>query len=336
MDIYMSPGTSNPTSGPCITIVVPAYNEAEVLPQFHRRLAQALSDASFEWEVIYIDDGSGDNSRELLRQLHANDPRAAFVRLSRNFGKEAAMSAGLRLARGDAVVIIDADLQDPPELIPDMVRVWREGVDVVNMKRRTRQGETRLKRITASVFYRVLNGLSDIEIPHDVGDFRLLSRRAIDALNQLPERNRFMKGLFAWVGFPTITLDYDRHPRLQGDSKWPYLKLWRFAIEGITGFSVAPLRLATYAGFCCATAAFLFAIKFVIATLMYGDPVPGFPTLIVTILMLGAVQLIAIGVLGEYLGRLFMEGKQRPLFLVDEYRPARNEKFDEKGLRRGS
>jgi glycosyltransferase involved in cell wall biosynthesis len=259
----------------------------------------------------------------VLAALQAGEPAVAVARLSRNFGKEAAMSAGLRLALGQAVVLIDADLQDPPELIPEMVQAWREGADLVQMRRRTRSGETWLKRATAHAFYRVMNRLSQVPIPPDVGDFRLLSRRAVQALNRLPEHNRFMKGLFAWVGFRQVTIDYDRQPRAAGTTKWRYRKLWHFALEGITGFSVAPLKLATWAGLLSALVAFIYALVFVFKTLVFGERVAGFPTLIVTILLLGGFQLLSIGILGEYLGRLFIETKRRPLFLLEDHRPSR-------------
>lgn len=308
-------------------MIVPLFNEQEVLPALHRRLVSVLVTLETDWDIVYVDDGSSDATAQMLRHLHVVEPHAGYVRLSRNFGKEAAMSAGLEVATGDAVVLIDADLQDPPELIPAMVQAWREGADVVNMRRHSRQGETWFKKFTAHAFYRVINRLSEVSIPEDVGDFRLLSQRAVAALNQLPERNRFMKGLFAWVGFTQVTLDYDRQPRAAGVTKWRYRKLWTFALEGITGFSVVPLKIASYAGFLLAAGAFLFAIRFLVKTLVYGEAIAGFPTLIVTISLLGGLQLMAIGVLGEYLGRLFIESKQRPLYLVDEYRPAGTKKI---------
>ena len=311
-------------SGCAVSVVVPVFNEEDVLPAFHRRLVSALASIQGGWEVVYVDDGSSDATGRLLKELQVIEPAVGFARLSRNFGKEAAMSAGLRLANGNAVVLIDADLQDPPELIPQMVAAWNQGADVVNMRRSSREGETWLKKATAYGFYRVINRLSEVPIPEDVGDFRLLSRRAADALNQLPERNRFMKGLFAWIGYAQVTLDYDRQPRAAGSTKWHYRKLWNFALEGITGFSIAPLKLATYAGFASAVGAFLYALNFLIKTLTVGEPVRGFPTLIVTILLLGGLQLMATGILGEYLGRLFMESKRRPLYLIDDYRPARH------------
>ena len=307
-----------------LSVIVPAYNEEEVLPVFHARLSSALAaitGLAGRWEVVYVNDGSKDATLQIMKDLQLQNPAVGVANLSRNFGKEAAMSAGLKLARGDAVILIDADLQDPPELIGEMVRVWQQGADVVNMKRVNRQGETWFKKASARWFYKVINALSEVHIPENVGDFRLLSRRAVDALNQLPERNRFMKGLFAWIGYRQVVVQYDRHPRAAGQTKWPYLKLLNFAVEGITGFSVVPLRLASYAGFLTALSAFIYALFLLVKTLMVGDSVKGFPTLILTILILGGLQLMAMGIIGEYLGRLFMESKNRPLYLLDEYQP---------------
>ena len=320
----LNPPPVAPSSVPAcvLSVVVPCFNEEDVLPIFHARLVAALAHMAGAWEVVYVDDGSKDETLNILKTLQLADPAVGFAALSRNFGKEAAMSAGLRLARGQAVVVIDADLQDPPELIPDMLQAWAKNVDVVNMKRRSRQGETWFKKASAHWFYRVINRLSEVPIPADVGDFRLLSRRAVVSLNQLPERSRFMKGLFAWIGYAQITLEYDRHARAAGQTKWPYLKLLNFAVEGITGFSVVPLRLASYAGFLTAFGAFFYALMFMVKTLTVGESVKGFPTLIVTILLMGGLQLMAMGIIGEYLGRLFMESKRRPLYLLDEVRPA--------------
>jgi glycosyltransferase involved in cell wall biosynthesis len=306
------------TARPTLSVVVPVRNEEAVLPDFHRRLLAAVEATAGGFEILYVDDGSTDGTRVLLELASVRDTRVGFVRLSRNFGKEAATSAGLQHARGAATVVIDGDLQDPPELIPSMLEAWRRGADVVNMRRRARHGESWLKRATAHAFYRVMNQLSEVPIPVDTGDFRLLSRRAVDALNAMPERNRVMKGLFAWIGFNQATIDYDREPRAAGASKWRYWKLWNLALEGITGFSVAPLKVATYVGFATAASAFGFAAFMLVKTLAIGDPVPGFPTLIVVISFLGGLQLMAIGVLGEYLARLFVESKGRPLFLVDK------------------
>lgn len=220
------------------------------------------------------------------------------------------------------MVVIDADLQDPPELIGRMLAAWRGGADVVNMRRRVRAGENWFKLATAHAFYRAINRLSDVPIPENVGDFRLLSRRAVDALNRLPERNRFMKGLFAWIGYAQATLDYDRQPRAAGRTKWRYWKLWNLALEGITDFSTAPLKLATYTGLASAAGAFFYAAYFLVKTLAVGESVRGFPTLIVVVLLLGGLQLMATGIVGEYLARLFIESKGRPLYLIDEYHAA--------------
>ena len=305
-----------------LSVVVPVFNEQEALPAFHRRLVAALATVEGGWEVVYVDDGSTDATPRVLRELQVIEPAVAIARFSRNFGKEAAMTAGLRLAHGSAVVLIDADLQHPPEAIGSMLQAWRDGADVVNMRRSSRDGEAWLKRVCARMFYRTINRVSEVPIPADVGDFRLLSRRAVDALNRLDERTRFMKGLFAWIGYREVMLDYEVQERVAGATKWRYGKLWFFALEGITSFSVAPLKLASYAGFASALGAFLYALSFLIQTLLVGEPVRGFPTLIVTILLLGGLQLMATGILGEYLGRMFIETKRRPLYLLDDYRPA--------------
>jgi glycosyltransferase involved in cell wall biosynthesis len=326
----MNSRTHDPTSlkvsslgAPCtLSVVVPLFNEEAVLGAFHARLMGALASIPIAWEVVYVDDGSTDATPRILQGLRALRPELAVARLSRNFGKEAAMSAGPRLARGEAVVVIDADLQDPPELIAEMVDAWRGGADVVNMRRRSRAGETWFKKATARTFYAVINRLSEVPIPEQVGDFRLFSRRAVDVLNNLPERNRFMKGLFAWIGYSQVTLSYDRHARNAGHTKWPYRKLWGFALLGITSFSIVPLKLATYAGLSSALSAFGYALHFLLQTWFDGEPVRGFPTLIVTILLLGGLQLMATGILGEYIGRMFIESKSRPLYLIDDFRPS--------------
>lgn len=302
-----------------LSVVVPVRNERAVLPAFNRRLLAAIEGTAGGFEVIYVDDGSTDSTAAILTQLRAADPRIGIIHLSRNFGKEQAMTAGLHHARGAAAVVIDGDLQDPPELIPSMISAWRDGADVINMRRRRRAGENWLKRATAHTFYRVINRLSDVEFPVDTGDFRLLSRRALNALNDLPERNRIMKGLFAWIGFNQRTIEYDREPRAAGTSQWRYWQLWNLALEGITGFSIAPLKVATYVGFVTALSAFVYASFVLVKTLVFGDPVRGFPTLIVVISFLGGLQLMAIGVLGEYVGRLFVEAKHRPLYLIEEF-----------------
>lgn len=319
----VAPALSSPNALGCqLSVVVPVFNEEKVIPLFHDRLITVLSGCVQSYEVIYVDDGSTDRTSMLLENLRVSDDRVGVARLSRNFGKERAMTAGLELVSGEAVVILDVDLQDPPELIPDMLAAWRTGVDVVNMRRDEREGETAVKKATAHFFYRIINRLSEVAIPSDVGDFRLFSRRAVNALNRLPESNRFMKGLFAWIGFPQVTLTYRRHARAAGTSKWPYWKLWNFALEGITSFSTVPLRVATYVGFLSASGAFLYALYFFIKTEFWGETVRGFPTLIEVVLLLGGLQLMAIGVLGEYVGRIYMESKRRPLYLLDFYKPA--------------
>jgi glycosyltransferase involved in cell wall biosynthesis len=305
-----------------LAVVVPAYNEGDGLREFHARLAAVFDGLDLHATVLYIDDGSRDDTWAVIESLAAQDARVAALRLSRNFGKELALTAGLDRADADAVIVIDADLQDPPELIPQFIARWREGYDAVFGTRLEREGETWLKKVTAALFYRVIGRLSATPVPRDTGDFRLLSRRAIEALRGLRERHRFMKGLFGWVGFRQVALPYRREARHAGTSKFNYWKLWNFAIEGITSFSSAPLRVAMYAGLVTALFAFGFGVWIVVKTLVWGDPVAGYPSLMVAMLFLGGVQLMALGVIGEYLGRLYEESKQRPLYLVDEFRPA--------------
>lgn len=313
--------TATPDRRPALSVVIPVFNEAVVLPLLNARLAQVLRALDCSTEVIYVDDGSSDATPAVLHALRLEHPGVGVITLSRNFGKELALSAGLGACNGDAVIVIDADLQDPPELIPQMLDAHREGFDVVNMRRRSRAGETWLKKLTAHLFYRLLNRLSDVPIPADVGDFRLLSRRAVLAINAMPERNRYMKGLFAWVGYRQTTLDYDRAPRAAGVARQHYGRLLGLAVEGITSFSVVPLRLALVTGFVAGAAALALTVFYGAKALLFGDAVAGFPTLIVAILTLGGFNLIGLGVLGEYLGRLFMETKRRPLYLVDAFTP---------------
>jgi glycosyltransferase involved in cell wall biosynthesis len=306
-----------------LSIVVPAYNEQEVLPEFHRRLSTVLDDLGVASEVVYANDGSGDSTLALLEQLAAADPRVAIVDLSRNFGKEIALTAGMDHARGEAVVVIDADLQDPPELIPELVKYWRDGFDVVYAKRTVRDGESWVKKATAKLFYQVIRGMSRVDIPQDVGDFRLLSRRALDALGSLREQHRFMKGLFAWIGFPSKAVLYKRDPRFAGETKWNYWKLWNFALEGITSFTIAPLKIATYVGVMASLGAFVYAAWIIYRTLMYGDPARGYPSMMVVILFIGGLQLMGMGIIGEYLGRMFDETKNRPLYFLKGHTPSR-------------
>jgi glycosyltransferase involved in cell wall biosynthesis len=309
-----------------LSVIVPVYNEEAVLREFHRRLSEAMGVLPVTWRVVYVNDGSADRSAEVLRSLAGSDARVAIVTLSRNFGKEIAMTAGLDHATGDAVVVIDADLQDPPELIPEMFALWRSsGADVVYGQRRTRMGDTVTKRLTAHVFYRAIQRISRVRIPPDTGDFRLMGRPAVDALRQLREQHRFMKGLFAWIGFEQRALVYDRDARFAGKTKFNYWKLWNFALEGITSFSTVPLKLATYLGLMVSLGAFVHGAFIIYKTLVFGDPVPGYPSLMVVILFLGGTQLACIGILGEYLGRMFDESKGRPLYFVKDVIPARVE-----------
>jgi polyisoprenyl-phosphate glycosyltransferase len=305
-------GIGNPT----LSIVVPVLNESEGLYELHRRLVAVLDAKEFDAEILFVNDGSTDDSIDIMNYLCEIDARVGVVDLSRRFGKEIAMSAGLDHASGDAVILIDADLQDPPEYIPDMVAAWRQGHDVVAMQRADRSVDSLFKRLSARLFYRLLNGLSPVEIPPGVGDFRLLSRRAVDALTRLRERNRYMKGLYAWVGFSYIELPYRREARHAGNSKWPFAKLLGLAIDGITSFTIAPLRIASFIGLVTALGAFIYGVVIIVKTLLYGEPVAGFPALMVTITFLGSVQLLSIGLLGEYVGRMFVETKRRPMYLL--------------------
>ncbi|MGN6112873.1 MAG: glycosyltransferase family 2 protein [Luteimonas sp.] len=308
-----------------LTVVVAAFNEADALPVLHPRIAAVLDAIGADGvagRVLYVDDGSRDGTWAVLEALAAADPRVAALRLSRNFGKEAALTAGLDLVDEGAAVILDADGQDPPELIPRFVAHWREGYDDVHGTRVAREGEGFVKRGTAHLFYRLIGRLSHTPVPADTGDFRLLSSRALQALRGLRERQRFMKGLFGWIGYRRIAVPYERKPRLAGRSKFSFWKLWNFALEGITSFSTAPLRMATWLGVATALVAFAYAVWIVVKALLWGDAVAGWPTMMAVILLLGGVQLIALGVVGEYLGRLYMESKQRPLYLVEQWRPA--------------
>src|SRR5690554_7350875 len=313
-------------SADLLTLVVAAWNEAEALPRLHPRIAAVLDSLQREHgvrgRVLYVDDGSTDGTWEVLQGIASGDRRVSLLRLSRNFGKEAALTAGLDRVGEDAALILDADGQDPPELIPRFVARWREGYDDVHGTRLAREGEGWFKRASAHAFYRVMQRLSKTPMPTDTGDFRLLSPRALAALRELRERHRFMKGLFGWIGFRRVSIPYRREPRLAGNSKFNAWRLWNFALEGITSFSTAPLRLATYLGVATALVAFGYGLWIIGKALFWGDPVAGWPTMMSVILFLGGVQLMALGLIGEYLGRLYEESKQRPLYLVDTWSPA--------------
>jgi len=305
-----------------LVLLVAAHDEAASLPLLHPRLLAVAEALGPGVRVLYVDDGSRDATWQLIEGFAAAEPgRVGALRLSRNFGKELALTAGLdHVPPGTAVVLLDADGQDPPELVPEFVKRWQAGADVVFGRRSVRHGEPWLKRATAALFYRTINALSETPIPRDTGDFRLLAPRAVEALRGLRERQRFMKGLFAWIGFRTEAFDYERAPRLAGASKFNYWRLWNLALEGITGFSTVPLRAATYIGLASALAAFVGAGLIILRTALWGDPVAGWPSLMVVVTFLGGLQLMALGVIGEYLGRLYLEAKQRPLYLVAEAR----------------
>jgi glycosyltransferase involved in cell wall biosynthesis len=276
------------------------------------------------FEVVYVNDGSRDQTLQIMLALQAADPRVAVVNLSRNFGKEIALTAGLdHAAATDAVVVIDADLQDPPEVIPDLVAAWQQGFDVAYAQRRVREGETWVKKATAAGFYRVMQRIGGkVQLPANTGDFRLMSRRSLDALLALREHHRFMKGLFAWVGFPSTPVLYDRAPRAAGTTKWNYWKLWNFSLEGITSFTVGPLKVATYLGLVTAVFAAIFGAQIILKTLIWGNPVAGYPSLMAVVLFLGGVQLMTLGIIGEYLGRVFNETKGRPLYILERHLPS--------------
>jgi len=314
-----------PPADRCLTLVIAACNEADALPSLQPRVISALDLAEregLEARALFIDDGSSDGTWGVLQGLAARDPRIALLRLSRNFGKEAALTAGLDHVERGAALILDADGQDPPELLPQFIAKWREGFDDVHGTRLERDGEGLLKRATAHGFYRLIGSLSKTPIPRDTGDFRLLSPRALAALRQLRERHRFMKGLFGWVGFNQVAIPYHREARVAGRSKFNFWKLWNFALEGITSFSTAPLRVAMYLGVATALFAFAFGAWIILKAMLWGDAVAGYPTMMSVILFLGGVQLVALGLIGEYLGRLYEESKQRPLYLVDHWAPA--------------
>ncbi|MGF1590624.1 MAG: glycosyltransferase family 2 protein [Pleurocapsa sp.] len=301
-----------------ISVIIPLYNESESIEYLFARLTPVLDLLNTNYEIICINDGSQDDTLKRLIEINLKDSRVKIVNLSRNFGKEIALTAGIDYASGSAVIPIDADLQDPPELIGKLIDKWREGYDVVYATRRSRQGETWLKRISAQAFYQTIGKMSHVPIPANTGDFRLLDRRVVEAIKKLPERTRFMKGLFAWVGYKQTSVLFDREPRYSGQTTWSYWKLWNFALDGIISFSFLPLKVWSYVGVTISFISLLYALMLVIRTLTFGVDVPGYASLMVAILFLGGIQLITLGVLGEYLGRVYEEVKGRPLYLVRE------------------
>lgn len=302
---------------PLISIVTPFFNEGPGVLHFHQALLHSIASLTdYDFEIICIDDGSTDDTLTHLIDSFKKDPRIMVLELSRNFGKEAAMSAGIDAAKGDCVIPIDADLQDPPTLISIMLKEWQKGAEVVLAKRINRSTDSFAKRKTAVMFYRLHNMLSNLRIPENVGDFRLMDRIVVDALKKLPERQRFMKGLFAWVGFKTVTVEYVREARFSGTSKFSGWKLWNFAIEGVTSFSLVPLKVWTYLGFFGSVFATFYAAFIIIRTWIFGIDLPGYASLLVVMLFFGSLQLMSLGIIGEYIGRIYFESKQRPLYLV--------------------
>jgi len=310
-----------------ISILVPAYNEEEVLEALYQRLGKLANDnKSYEFEFLFVNDGSRDKTLEIIQDYAEKDQRIAYVNLSRNFGKEIAMIAGLDHVTGDATVIIDADLQDPPELIPQMIKLWEDGYDDVYAKRTSREGESWFKKASSRLYYRLLQKATHIEIQQDTGDFRLLDRRCVQALTQIRESQRYTKGMFSWIGYNKKEITYDRDQRLAGETKWNYPKLINFAIDGLTSFTTAPLRLSSVLGGVVSLAAFVYIVYLVVRTIFFGTDLAGYPSMMAVILFLGGVQLLSLGIIGEYIGRIFNETKQRPLYFVEEYHHGKTDK----------
>jgi len=301
-----------------LSVIVPVFNEEAVLPSFFARLRPALDACTADYEILFINDGSSDGTLSLLKTYAAQDKRVKIISLSRNFGKEAALTAGLTAARGEAVLLLDADLQDPPEIIPQLWEKFQQGFDNVYGVRQDRACDSFVKRVTAQSFYKLYNRLADTPIPYNAGDFRLLSRRAVQAVLSLPERERFMKGLFAWVGYKSAAVPFVREKRAAGHTKWGYVKLWNFALNGLTASTTLPLKLWTYFGVFISLASFVFALWTAYKKIVFGNPVSGWTSLMVAILFFSGVQLITLGVIGEYLSRIFNEVKQRPAYFIDE------------------
>lgn len=301
-----------------ISVVIPIYNEEKAIPVFLTRITSIINSSKYAFELIFVDDGSSDTSVELLIREQYSRPEIKVIELSRNFGKEAALTAGLTYATGQAVIPMDVDLQDPPEVILELIKRWEEGYKVVNAIRRDRQTDSWLKRSTASYFYRLMSNISDTNIPLNGGDFRLMDRSVVEAILSYPERNRFMKGIMAAAGFKSASVEYDREIRSAGETKFNFWRLWNFALDGITGFSTVPLRVWTYIGIIVAAISFFYGCWIIAKTLIWGVVTPGFATLTSVVLFLGGIQLIGIGVLGEYIGRIYAETKQRPIFLISQ------------------
>ena len=303
-----------------VTILIPAYNEHEVIPLLYERLLKLMNEQKqYDFELLFVNDGSKDNTLELIKTLRNNDKRINYLNLSRNYGKEIAMVAGFDYLKGDCLVIIDADLQDPPELIPEMLKYWEEGYDDVYARRKTRKGESFLKKFTSWGFYRTLQSMTNIEIQKDTGDFRLLDRRCVEAIKKLRESQRYTKGLYSWIGYKKKEILYDRDARAAGKTKWNYRKLINLSIDGITSFTTSPLRWAAIMGIFTSLAGFIYMLVIIFKTIIWGADVSGYASMMVVILFLGGIQLIFLGLIGEYLGRAFYEVKGRPLYFIDTY-----------------
>ncbi|WP_299479021.1 glycosyltransferase family 2 protein [uncultured Roseibium sp.] len=316
--IYVSRRETARPADPLLSVIVPVFNEEDVIGHFLEATRPVLEKTGLAYEYVFIDDGSRDTTADFLSEKLKNGLPGRLLGLSRNFGKEAALSAGLEAVRGDITVIMDADLQDPPELILQMLDGWRAGYDVIYGLRVDRSSDTVLKRSTANMFYKLFNKLANIDMPANAGDYRLIDRAVIDALLRLPERNRFMKGLFAWVGFPAMAIPYERPARKAGDGKFNYWKLWNFALDGLTGFTTLPLRVWFYGGAAISFGAFAYAIFLIIRTSIFGVDLPGYASLMVALLFFSGVQLLSIGMIGEYIARLFNEAKQRPVYILQD------------------
>ena len=304
-------------NNPIISIIAPCYNEEETIEPFLRRIEEILTQINEPYEIVFINDGSKDNTLNVLLNAKQNFKNIRIINFSRNFGKEAALTAGLDKARGEAAIPIDVDLQDPPELIKELVARWREGYDVVLAKRADRTSDSFAKRVSADLFYKLNGKISNVDIPNNVGDFRLMSKRVVEALKRLPENQRFMKGLFAWVGFKTTVIEYAREKREAGQSSFNGWKLWNFALDGITSFSTLPLRIWLYIGALVSFLSFLYGSFIILKTLIFGVDLPGYASLAVIMLFLGGIQLIGIGILGEYIGRIYSESKRRPSYIIE-------------------
>lgn len=312
------PAASRPVEAPVISVIAPVYNEQDLLGAFCREMARVLDEIGEPWEIILVNDGSRDGTLDIMRAEHARDPRIKGLSFSKNFGGQIAITAGLDRAQGDAVVVIDADLQDPPDVVKDLVARWREGYQVVYAQRESRAGETFFKRLTAAVYYRLIRRVASVDIPLDTGEFRLLDRKAADALRSIREQHRYLRGLAAWIGFRTIAVPYNRAARTAGETKYTFSKMVRLAVDGITNFSYLPLQLATYAGFLVAGISLVGILVAIAVRLFLGHELTGQTTTLVSVLFLGGIQLIFLGILGEYLGRIYDEVKRRPLYIVSE------------------